>query len=125
MKSRRLTRIIAMTLFALAIPVAVAAQDNAAPNHKAKHHHYQLFDMGTLGRANFSTPLCGAEYVWRHCPIRPRSLKQPNLSGAGGQRLHHRAEGLERGKGERLPEVTEHVLRCSSGRRLRRFPHRV
>jgi hypothetical protein len=49
MKSRRLTRIIAMTLFALAIPVAVAAQDNATQNHKAKHHHYQLFDMGTLG----------------------------------------------------------------------------
>ena len=56
MKSRRFTCILAMTLFALAIPVAVAAQDNAAPNHKAKHHHYQLFDMGTLGGPNSFPP---------------------------------------------------------------------
>lgn len=49
MKSRRLTRIIAMTLFALAIPVAVSAQNRTAQQHGAKHHHYKVVQMGTFG----------------------------------------------------------------------------
>jgi probable HAF family extracellular repeat protein len=49
MKSRRLTRIIAMTLFAVAGPVGVAAQQSAIENHGGQHHHYKLVDLGTLG----------------------------------------------------------------------------
>jgi len=37
-----------MTLFAVALPAGVAAQD-AAQNATAKHHHYKLIDLGTLG----------------------------------------------------------------------------
>ncbi|MFI5095386.1 MAG: hypothetical protein ACHQIK_18270 [Candidatus Acidiferrales bacterium] len=48
MKKRGLTGIIAMTLLAVALPVGVAAQD-ATQNHNAKHHHYKLIDLGTLG----------------------------------------------------------------------------
>ena len=45
MKSKTLTCITAMTLFAaLAIPVRLAAQ--AKQDHKSKHHHYQLIDLG-------------------------------------------------------------------------------
>ena len=43
MKSLRLTCIIAMTLFTLAIPIAVSAQ---------KHHQYKVVDVGTLGGPN-------------------------------------------------------------------------
>jgi len=59
MKSRRLTCVIAMILFALAIPVAAAAQDNGAQNNQAEHHHYKLIDVGTLGgpNSNLSGPL--------------------------------------------------------------------
>jgi hypothetical protein len=47
MKSRTLTRVTAVTLFAaLAMPLRLAAQDKQ-DNHK--HHHYQLIDMGTFG----------------------------------------------------------------------------
>jgi len=43
MKSRGLTRIIAMTLFALALPITMTAQ---------KHHQYKVVDVGTLGGPN-------------------------------------------------------------------------
>jgi probable HAF family extracellular repeat protein len=50
MKSRTLTCITAITLFAaLAIPVRLAAQDDAAQTNKPKHQHYKLIDMGTFG----------------------------------------------------------------------------
>jgi probable HAF family extracellular repeat protein len=49
MKSRTLTCITAMTLFAaLAIPVSLAADDDDGDHHH-KHHHYQLIDLGTFG----------------------------------------------------------------------------
>jgi probable HAF family extracellular repeat protein len=49
MKSRILTWIVAMTLFAaLAIPVGLAAQDYQKRNNE-QHHHYQLIDVGTFG----------------------------------------------------------------------------
>jgi probable HAF family extracellular repeat protein len=54
MKSLRLTGIIAMTLFALAMPVSLAAQDNANRHSHHKHHHYQLIDIGTFGGPNSS-----------------------------------------------------------------------
>jgi len=42
--------IIALTPFAaLAIPVSLAAQDNAEPDHHHKYHHYQIIDPGTFG----------------------------------------------------------------------------
>jgi hypothetical protein len=48
MKSRRLTRIIALTLFsALALPVQLGAQNHHA--RKYKHHHYKVVQMGTFG----------------------------------------------------------------------------
>ena len=48
MKSRTLTFIAALTLFAaLAVPVGLAGQDKRDDNDK--HHHYKLIDMGTFG----------------------------------------------------------------------------
>jgi probable HAF family extracellular repeat protein len=38
-----------ITLFALAMPVCMAAQDNAPQNHNPKHHQYKLIDLRTLG----------------------------------------------------------------------------
>jgi hypothetical protein len=50
MKSRTLTCITVVTLFAaLAVPVGLAAQDNQDHNNNSKHHHYKLIDMGTFG----------------------------------------------------------------------------
>jgi probable HAF family extracellular repeat protein len=50
MKSRILTLIAAMTLFAaLALPVSLAGQDKAKRHHHHKYHHYQLIDLGPLG----------------------------------------------------------------------------
>jgi len=47
MKSRTLTCITAITLFAaLAVPVGLVAQEQ---NDKPKHHHYKLIDIGTFG----------------------------------------------------------------------------
>jgi len=54
MKSLRLTGIIAITLFALAMPVSLAPQDNAKQHSHHKHHHYQLSDIGTFGGPNSS-----------------------------------------------------------------------
>ena len=50
MKLMNLKSVIVMTTLALlTMPVAIAAQANTTQNHKAKHHHYQLIDLGTLG----------------------------------------------------------------------------
>jgi len=50
MKSRKWTPVVAMTLFAaLAMPVAIGAQDNSAQDHKPKHQQYKLIDLGTFG----------------------------------------------------------------------------
>jgi uncharacterized membrane protein len=50
MHSKTWPRIIALTLFAaLAIPVSLAAQNTAEPNHPHQYHHYQLIDPGTFG----------------------------------------------------------------------------
>jgi len=59
MKSRRFVRIITLTLFALAVPVGVAAQQNGTRTPKAKHHHYQLVDMGTAGGPGSFPPNAG------------------------------------------------------------------
>ena len=53
MKSRILTCITAITLFAaLAMPVQLAAQEDAGQVRKPKHHHYKLIDIGTFGGPN-------------------------------------------------------------------------
>ena len=55
MKSKTLTRIIALTLFAaLAIPVQLAAQGTVKLHHPHQYHHYQLIDIGTFGGPNSS-----------------------------------------------------------------------
>jgi probable HAF family extracellular repeat protein len=55
MNSKTWTRIIALTLFAaLAMPVSLAAQDNAKPTPSHQYHHYQLIDIGTFGGPNSS-----------------------------------------------------------------------
>ena len=50
MKSRRFLRVSGMaTFFLLAIPGLLAAQDNQESNdHRDKHRHYRLVDMGTF-----------------------------------------------------------------------------
>src|ERR1035441_10157610 len=48
MNSKKWTRFIALALLAvLAVTLPLAGQDTQDRIHK--HHHYQLFDMGTLG----------------------------------------------------------------------------
>ena len=50
MNSKTWTHIIALALFAaLALPLQLAAQDNAKPHHRRQYHHYQLINPGTLG----------------------------------------------------------------------------
>ncbi len=50
MESRTLTSIAIIGLFAaLAIPVGLAAQENAS-KQSAGHHHYKLIDLETLHR---------------------------------------------------------------------------
>jgi probable HAF family extracellular repeat protein len=52
-KSRLFTNMIAITLFAVsALPIWALAQGNSVQNLKAKHHHYELIDLGTLGGPN-------------------------------------------------------------------------
>ena len=55
MNSKTWTRIIALTLFAaLALPLQLAAQDQAKSNHPHQYHHYQINDVGTFGGPNSS-----------------------------------------------------------------------
>jgi len=54
MKSQKLLYFIAMTMFTVAMPVGVMAQDNAGQNHALRHHHYQIVDVGTFGGPNSS-----------------------------------------------------------------------
>jgi probable HAF family extracellular repeat protein len=50
MKFKQWTPVVVMTLFAaLTMPVWTAAQDNPSQDHKSKHHHYKLIDLGTFG----------------------------------------------------------------------------
>lgn len=65
MKSRTLTSIAAVVLFAvLAIPIGLDAQDNA----DGKHHHYKLIDVGTFGGPNayLSAPLPSEVQINQH-----------------------------------------------------------
>jgi hypothetical protein len=50
MKCRTWSCVFEVILFAaLALPVQLAAQDKAEPNHPHEYHHYQLIDPGTFG----------------------------------------------------------------------------
>lgn len=60
MNSNTWTRVIALTLFAaLALPLQLAAQAPAQPQHQ--YHHYQVNDVGTFGGPNstYNTPQPG------------------------------------------------------------------
>jgi probable HAF family extracellular repeat protein len=57
MKSRAWMWMTAVSLFAaLAVPVGMAAQDNASQNNRHQHHRYQLIDMGTFGGPDSLVP---------------------------------------------------------------------
>ena len=43
----------------LTLPIGSSAQGTAALNHGAKHHHYRLIDLGTLGGPNSSVTFGG------------------------------------------------------------------
>jgi probable HAF family extracellular repeat protein len=50
MKSRKWMWMTAVYLFTvLAVPLGIAAQDNASQDHKPRHHQYRLIDLGTFG----------------------------------------------------------------------------
>jgi probable HAF family extracellular repeat protein len=77
MNHRRHTRIVAMTLLALVIPASVAAQD-ATQTHHAKHHHYKLIDIPTLGGPNSSFGVGG--YVTRTINRHGTAIAQADTS---------------------------------------------
>jgi hypothetical protein len=64
MKSRELTRIIAVTFFAMALPSGSAAQDHAVQNHHVKPHHYQIVDLGSTfgGPQSYFVPGSGLDF---------------------------------------------------------------
>ena len=49
MKSRTWMWTTVVSLFALALPVWTAAQDNPSQEHKSKHKQYKFIDLGTFG----------------------------------------------------------------------------
>jgi hypothetical protein len=49
MKSERLTCIVAMILFGVAMPLSLAAQGTAKQGRPHQYHHYQIVDPGTFG----------------------------------------------------------------------------
>ena len=66
MRITRIGRTTALTLLAaLAMPVGMAAQDNATPDNKPKHHKYQLIDLGTFGgpSSNISDSANGGPFI--------------------------------------------------------------
>jgi probable HAF family extracellular repeat protein len=73
MKSIKRTYIAAM-FFTMAISVIVAAQSNVTQNQNAKHHHYQVIEIGTLGGPNSSFAI-GA-YVTRTMNRRGTAIAQ-------------------------------------------------
>jgi probable HAF family extracellular repeat protein len=70
------TRLIALTLFAaLAIPVSLAAQDNAKQHHPHQYHHYQIVDVGTFGGPS--------SFLWAPGLFRPGVLNnEGTMAGA-------------------------------------------
>jgi probable HAF family extracellular repeat protein len=53
MKITKFSRIIAMSVFALTVPIAALSQEDGTQNNK-KHHHYKLIDIPALGGPNSS-----------------------------------------------------------------------
>jgi probable HAF family extracellular repeat protein len=85
MNSKKLALAVAMMLgVALALPLLLLAQEQVGSNHNAKHHHYKLIDMGTLGGPMSSYPVLNQQSTvvgWSATSLPTSPVSNPFICG--------------------------------------------